>query len=379
MLGLELGADDYVTKPFSTAELLSRVRAILRRRELDRANGGSTRAAARRPADRPRPARGARRRRPRAPDAVGVQGAGAARGAAGQRRVAARADAASVGERARRRRARVRGAHLEPPPQDRARPVAAGAARDRARARVQARRRRDACFGARYPIVQAPMANVQPPSLAAAVSNAGALGTIAGVALSPDELRAAIREVRAATAAPFAREPVRAAVSARGALDVVLEERPAVFSFTFGLVDPAAVAGARHRGARHGDDGGGGGVLESAGVDAVVAQGAEAGGHRGTFLGSFEDGLVPLAELLASIDVAVPVIAAGGIVDGAGDPRARSSSARRARSSARRFSSRPSAGGRASISTRCARTTPSSRPRTPGGTCAPRARRSSSS
>ena len=41
VLGLELGADDYVTKPFSTAELLSRVRAILRRRELDRANGGS--------------------------------------------------------------------------------------------------------------------------------------------------------------------------------------------------------------------------------------------------------------------------------------------------------------------------------------------------
>ena len=39
ILGLELGADDYVTKPFSTAELLSRVRAILRRRELDRANG----------------------------------------------------------------------------------------------------------------------------------------------------------------------------------------------------------------------------------------------------------------------------------------------------------------------------------------------------
>jgi DNA-binding response OmpR family regulator len=42
VLGLELGADDYVTKPFSSAELLSRVRAILRRRELDRANGSVT-------------------------------------------------------------------------------------------------------------------------------------------------------------------------------------------------------------------------------------------------------------------------------------------------------------------------------------------------
>jgi nitronate monooxygenase len=61
-------------------------------------------------------------------------------------------------------------------------------------------------------------------------------------------------------------------------------------------------------------------ALEAAGVDAVIAQGAEAGGHRGTFLGSFEDGLVPIDELLSSIDVSVPVVAAGGIVD-AGDVR----------------------------------------------------------
>jgi two-component system, OmpR family, response regulator RegX3 len=40
VLGLELGADDYITKPFSTAELVSRVRALLRRRDLDR-NGTS--------------------------------------------------------------------------------------------------------------------------------------------------------------------------------------------------------------------------------------------------------------------------------------------------------------------------------------------------
>jgi nitronate monooxygenase len=63
-------------------------------------------------------------------------------------------------------------------------------------------------------------------------------------------------------------------------------------------------------------------TLEAAGVDGIVAQGAEAGGHRGTFLGSFEDALVPLAELLGSIDVSVPVVAAGGIVDGAGIRRA---------------------------------------------------------
>ena len=173
-------------------------------------------------------------------------------------------------------------------------------------------------FGAQYPIVQAPMATVQPPSLAAAVSNAGALGTIAGVGLSGDELRAAIREVRAATSAPFGVNLFAPPYLREDALAVVLEERPAVFSFTFGLVDPEplqergiAVAGTATTAEEAA-------FLESAGVDAVVAQGAEAGGHRGTFLGAFEDGLVPLDELLASIEVAVPVVAAGGIVDGAG-------------------------------------------------------------
>jgi nitronate monooxygenase len=161
------------------------------------------------------------------------------------------------------------------------------------------------------------MAYVQPPSLAAAVSNAGALGTIAGVGLSADELRAAVREVRAATSAPFGVNLFAPPYLREDALAVVLEERPAFFSFTFGLVDPEplqergiAVAGTATTAEEAA-------FLESAGVDAVVAQGAEAGGHRGTFLGSFEDGLVPLDELLASIEVAVPVIAAGGIVDGA--------------------------------------------------------------
>jgi nitronate monooxygenase len=177
-------------------------------------------------------------------------------------------------------------------------------------------------FGARYPIVQAPMATVQPPSLAAAVSNAGGRGTIAGVGLSADELREAVRSVRAATAAPFGVNLFAPPYLRDDALAVVLDERPAVFSFTFGLVDPEplqergiAVAGTATTAEEAA-------FLESAGVDAVVAQGAEAGGHRGTFLGSFEDGLVPLAELLASIEVSVPVIAAGGIVDGTGIRRA---------------------------------------------------------
>jgi nitronate monooxygenase len=177
-------------------------------------------------------------------------------------------------------------------------------------------------FGARHPVAQAPMAYVQPPSLAAAASNAGALGSIAGAGLSPDELRTAVREVRRATDAPFGVNLFAPPFVREGALEVVLEERPAVFSFTFGIVDPEplqavgiAVLGTATT-AEEAD------ALAAAGVDGIVAQGAEAGGHRGTFLGSFEDGLVPIDELLQSIDVDVPVVAAGGIVDGAGIRRA---------------------------------------------------------
>jgi nitronate monooxygenase len=178
-------------------------------------------------------------------------------------------------------------------------------------------------FGARYPIIQAPMAYVQPPSLAAAVSLAGGLGSIAGAPLSADELRAAIRSVRAEVdRAPFAVNLLAPPYLGEGLLDVVVEERPPVFSFTFGLVEPAPLqeVGILVLGtATTAEEAA---FLEAAGVDAVVAQGAEAGGHRGTFLGSFEDGLVPLAQLLGAIDVSVPVVAAGGIIDGADARRA---------------------------------------------------------
>ena len=209
-------------------------------------------------------------------------------------------------------------------------------------------------LGVRFAIVESPMAFVAPPSLAVEVSNAGALGFVAGAPLSPDALRDAIREVRAGTVGPFGvnlfapleRTPAteeqlaavdallaphreRAGLAAPAApsfppwtfddqLAVVLEERPAVFSSTFGVVDPAPLQDA--------------GILvlgtattvaeaeaqAAAGVDAVVLQGAEAGGHRGAFLDG--GGLVPLAQLVADTVAAIPtpVIAAGGIVDGAG-------------------------------------------------------------
>lgn len=170
-------------------------------------------------------------------------------------------------------------------------------------------------FGARYPIIQAPMATVSPPSLAAAVSNAGALGTIAGAALSADELRAAIREVRAATDAPFGVNLFAPPYVRDDQLQVVLDERPPVFSFTLGLIDPEQFAGMTVLGtATTAEEAR---FLEAAGVDGVVAQGAEAGGHRGTFLGDFDESMIPLAELVPSIDVSVPVVASGGIVDAA--------------------------------------------------------------
>ena len=176
-------------------------------------------------------------------------------------------------------------------------------------------------LGVRFPIVQAPMAGNAPPALAAAVSAAGALGSVAGATLSPDELRAAIGEVRRATDRPFAVNLFAPPYLGEESLDVVLDERPPVLSFTFGIVDPAPLreAGLVTLGtattveeAR---------ALEQAGVDAVVAQGAEAGGHRGSFLGGFP--LVPLAELVpACVDaVSLPVVAAGGIMDGAGIAR----------------------------------------------------------
>jgi nitronate monooxygenase len=173
-------------------------------------------------------------------------------------------------------------------------------------------------LGVRFPIVQAPMANNAGPALAAAVSAAGALGSIAGATISPDELRAEIREVRAATDRPFAVNLFAPPYLREESLEVVLDERPAAFLFTFGLLDPAPLreAGIVVLGtATTADEAR---ALEQAGVDAVVAQGAEAGGHRGSFLGGWP--LVPLAELVpACLDVvSVPVVAAGGIADGAG-------------------------------------------------------------
>jgi NAD(P)H-dependent flavin oxidoreductase YrpB (nitropropane dioxygenase family) len=154
------------------------------------------------------------------------------------------------------------------------------------------------------------MASNQPSSLAAAVSNAGALGMVPGTSLSPDAFRDAIREVRALTDKPFGVNLFGPPYLNEDNLQVVLDERPAVFSVHISVVDPAPFreAGIEVLGtATTADEAD---YLREAGVDAVVAQGAEAGGHRGSFLDGFP--LVPLAELVPAIS-GVPVIAAGGI------------------------------------------------------------------
>ena len=184
-------------------------------------------------------------------------------------------------------------------------------------------------LGVRYPLLQAPMSGATTPELAAAVSNAGALGSLGAAWLAPAELRDAIRAVRQLTDAPFmvnlfAWPQPDAAPDAHPALDeqlaVVVEEHVPVFSFTFGIPDFAEVksAGATIVGtattvaeAR---------TLEAAGVDVVVAQGWEAGGHRGTFErppAEVEVGSLALVPQVVDA-VSVPVLAAGGIMDGRG-------------------------------------------------------------
>lgn len=215
-------------------------------------------------------------------------------------------------------------------------------------------------LGCRLPIIQAPMAGSQDHRLAAAVCQAGGLGSLPAALLSPEALDAELDKLKALTDQPFnvnffahtpptpdaAKErhwrqllapflaefgvdpadipdgPGRQPFSARLA-EVVERQRPAVVSFHFGLPAPELLERVKATGAR---------ILSSAttveeglwlqerGVDAVIAQGLEAGGHRGHFLsmdlgrqlGTFA--LVP--QLVDALRV--PVIAAGGIADARG-------------------------------------------------------------
>jgi nitronate monooxygenase len=214
-------------------------------------------------------------------------------------------------------------------------------------------------LGLRHPIIQAPMAGSTSPELVAAVSNAGGLGSLGGALLPPDVLRHAIRDIRRRTDRPFnvnlfvwqnpgdpdaaTLESVRAALapfrsrvglrddavlplppSPRALLEqqlaVVCEETVPVFSFTFGIPPLSEVkrSGAVVAGTATTVEEAA--ALEEAGVDLVVTQSAEAGGHRGSFAAAFEVSMIGGLALIPQVvdRVRLPVIAAGGIMDGRG-------------------------------------------------------------
>lgn len=215
-------------------------------------------------------------------------------------------------------------------------------------------------LGVEHPVIQAPMAGVQGSALAIAVSNAGALGSLPCALLGPDALRGELTTIRAQTSATvnvnffchaepppdaaregawrrtlapyFAEYGINPATVptaparlpfAEEAADVLDDFHPRVVSFHFGLPSAALLARVREWGAR---------VLSSAttvdearwleahGVDAIIAQGVEAGGHRGIFLSDdlhTQTGTMSLVPQIVRA-VKVPVIAAGGIADARG-------------------------------------------------------------
>ena len=168
-------------------------------------------------------------------------------------------------------------------------------------------------LGIACPIVQAAMGYVSGARLAAAASRAGGLGLIASAAMSPAELRSAIKEVQARTAAPFGVNLRADFPDARERAEMIIAERVPVASFALAprqelismLRDAGVVTIASVGARRHAEK------VAAWGIDAVIATGAEGGGHTGA---------VPTSLLLPQVvdAVDVPVIAAGGFFDGRG-------------------------------------------------------------
>ncbi|WP_276205143.1 nitronate monooxygenase family protein [Bacillus sp. MUM 13] len=215
-----------------------------------------------------------------------------------------------------------------------------------------------------YPIIQAPMAGGATTSnLAAAVSNSGGLGMIGAGYMSPDQIREQVREIKQLTSKPFGinlfvPSPFNLIEneieSANKILDtirrklhvhpkdsfeipdfdevleifmeqirVVIEEKVPVCSFTFGIPPKEVIDELKSVNiiligtattVREAVEN------ENSGMDIVVAQGSEAGGHRGNFIDGDQESLVGLMSLVPQVvdHVSIPVVSAGGLMDGRG-------------------------------------------------------------
>ena len=217
-------------------------------------------------------------------------------------------------------------------------------------------------LGIEYPIVQGPLGGLSSQRLTAAVSNFGGLGSFGAHSLAPPAITEVVEQIRGLTSKPFAMnlwvsmEDDGARMSDQTAFDrslapilphleslrvprpdyspyrpasfedqarVLLDAKPPVMSFIFGVPPADVLHECRKLGivtigtATTPDEAA---ALEDAGVDAIVASGFEAGGHRGSFLRAAEDSLMGTMSLVPQVvdRVALPVIAAGGIGDARG-------------------------------------------------------------
>lgn len=209
-----------------------------------------------------------------------------------------------------------------------------------------------------YPVVQAPMLGITTPSMVAAISNAGGLGSLPVGGLSPDQTLALIKEVKALTNKPFAvnlfahtipavdqvaftamKEFLAAFAAENGIayvppvpgqlryytyhdqIELLISEKIPVVSFTFGIPEDDHIADLKNRGARL--------IgtatcveeallLDNKFVDIITAQGSEAGGHRGTFITEGTPPLIGTMSLIPQVADAIrrPILAAGGVCDG---------------------------------------------------------------
>jgi len=224
------------------------------------------------------------------------------------------------------------------------------------------RNRLTAKLGVHHPIIQGPLGGLSSQRLTAAVSNYGGLGSFGAHSLAPAAISDVIAEIRSLTAKPFAMnlwvsmeddgartsdesafnrslDPLAAHLAELGAARpefklyvptrfedqarVLLDAKVPAFSFIFGIPPSDILEECRAKGivtigtATTPEEAA---ALEEAGVDAIVASGFEAGGHRGSFLRSAEDSLTGTMSLVPQVvdRVEVPVIAAGGLGDARG-------------------------------------------------------------